>query len=581
MRLFRHDEPGPGGLDLRLSKGREFRLLHYYTLASLAAFIIVAVLLSLVYRQTATRDLVTLGESKNVALARTIANSLWTEFEPLIEDAPALSGDDLRGHPDMAHLQQAVQEQILGLSVVKVKVYDLEGRTVFSTEATQIGEDRSDNAGFLSARSGQVASRLSNEDTLYSFEEELTDRDVIESYVPIQPDGPSGPITGVLEIYDDVTPLITQIARTQRNVIIGVTFSLASLYIALLLIIRHGERIIKVESQGRRQAEEALRKTKDVLEVTVSERTEALQEANKQLQAEIGKHAQAEAAARASEKRFRALYDLSPDGIVLIDPYDKKLSWPIVDCNPTYCTMNGYAYEELVGQTIDILHPPPKDLDERQAHLAERALYLEHVRREGTVTTEAKHVHKSGKMIDIAISTRLVEVNGQELVMGIDRDITANKQAQEALQRRNLVLEMLNELSRETSLTLEISPLLHKIAELTAKAIDTTSAYISDWNQAEGTTTVVGEYIGPEASPLERVSDLGKTYDLEEDFADTADWLNSVDEYWIHHVDNPDIPQVERAHLKQDGAQSVLGIPLFAGRTVVGYIEMWESRRRR
>jgi two-component system phosphate regulon sensor histidine kinase PhoR len=142
-------------------------------------------------------------------------------------------------------------------------------------------------------------------------------------------------------------------------------------------------------------------------------------------------------------------------------------------------------------------------------------------------------------------------------------------------------LEMLNELSRETSLTLEISPLLHKIAELTAKAIDATSAYISDWNQMEGTTTVVGEYLGPNASALERVSDLGETYSLEEDFEDTAEWLYSPDEYWIHHVDAPDIPPVERAHLEQYGAKSVLGVPLFAGNITVGYIELWESRRRR
>jgi two-component system phosphate regulon sensor histidine kinase PhoR len=165
--------------------------------------------------------------------------------------------------------------------------------------------------------------------------------------------------------------------------------------------------------------------------------------------------------------------------------------------------------------------------------------------------------------------------------MGIDRNITEYKRAQQALERRNAVLEMLNELSREASVTLEVSPLLHRIAKLTATAIDATSAYISDWNESQGTTTVVGEYIGPETSALERISDLGETYHLEMDFADTAEWLRNPDSYWVHHVDDPDIPPVERAHLKQYGAQSVLGIPLAAGDKTVGYIELWESRRRR
>jgi PAS domain S-box-containing protein len=574
------DNPAPGAAACPV-EGQGFKLLRYYAIASLAAFAIVATLLSLIYRQAATRDLLALGESKNVALTQTFANSLWPEFETLIAEASGLDGDELRGYPEMTHLQQAVREQMAGLSVVRVKVYDLEGQTVFSTETAQIGEDASANPGFLAARSGQVESELTHKDAMGAFEGEIANRDLIESYVPIQPDGPSGPITGVLEVYDDVTPLLVQIRDTQRNIVIGVALNLTILYFALFLIIRHGDEVIKVESGRRRRAEEALLQANDALEATVAERTEALRKANAELRAESARHAQAEAAARSSEKRFRTLYELSPDGIVLIDPYAEKLSWPIVDCNPTFCTMNGYAYEELVGKSIDILHLLPEDPDERQAHLNERVTYLERVRQEGTVSIEARHLIKSGEIIEIATSTRLVEVNGRELLMGIDRDITGYKRAQETLQRRNAFLEMLNELSRETSVTLEVSPLLHKIAELTGKAIDATSAYISDWNQAQGTTTVVGEYIGPDASASERVSDLGETYHLEEDFADRAEWPHNPDSYWVHHADDPAVPPIERAHLKQYGAQSVLGIPLAAGDKIVGYIELWESRHRR
>jgi hypothetical protein len=69
--------------------------------------------------------------------------------------------------------------------VVKIKVYNLEGVTVFSTELAQIGESKLDNAGFLAARSGVVASELTHRETFSAFEQEISDRDVFSSYVPI------------------------------------------------------------------------------------------------------------------------------------------------------------------------------------------------------------------------------------------------------------------------------------------------------------------------------------------------------------------------------------------------------------
>lgn len=63
-----------------------------------------------------------------------------------------------------------------GVEVLKVKIYDLSGLTAFSTEAAQIGDDKSGNAGFLSARRGHVVSELSHRDTFSAFEQEILAR---------------------------------------------------------------------------------------------------------------------------------------------------------------------------------------------------------------------------------------------------------------------------------------------------------------------------------------------------------------------------------------------------------------------
>jgi hypothetical protein len=194
-----------------------FRLVRFFSITSLVAFIIVTVVLVTVSRQAAIEDLTALGESKNVALTQSFANSLWPEFAPLAEAAPSLTTEELQAHPLQADLRQRVIAQMEGLTVAKVKVYDLQGITIFSTEEKQIGEDKSTNEGFLAAREGQVASELSHRDTFSAFEGTVSDRDLISSYIPVRPGGPDSEIVAVMEVYDDVTPLFHRIEERQRT----------------------------------------------------------------------------------------------------------------------------------------------------------------------------------------------------------------------------------------------------------------------------------------------------------------------------------------------------------------------------
>src|ERR1044072_5431320 len=65
---------------------------------------------------------------------------------------------------------------------------------------------------------------------------------------------------------------------------------------------------------------------------------------------------QAEATREQTETLFRALLDLLPDAVVVIDPNDAAGVWPIIDCNEAACHMNGYQRDELIGHSIDVLN---------------------------------------------------------------------------------------------------------------------------------------------------------------------------------------------------------------------------------
>lgn len=145
---------------------------------------------------------------------------------------------------------------------------------------------------------------------------------------------------------------------------------------------------------------------------------------------DITERKQAEQGLMESAAQFRTLFEASPDAILLIDPHG---DWPILDCNPSACQMNGYARNELVGQPIDILNPTP-------GNPVERAEYMQKIRELGILRYETIHHRKDGNVIATEVSTTLIQFGQREIVLGIDRDITERKQAEQALKRSHSLL---------------------------------------------------------------------------------------------------------------------------------------------
>ena len=150
--------------------------------------------------------------------------------------------------------------------------------------------------------------------------------------------------------------------------------------------------------------------------------------------------------------------------------------------------------------------------------------------------------------------------------------------AQQTLAEQNALLTA----STAVSSSLDLPTVLSRLAEHIGQAVDATSVYIGDWNPEAGTTTVLADYYGPEALPQEHVSDLGVTYDEFKDFgpAHDTEWL-VTDRPALYHADDPITPAGRRAHMLQYGARSWLIVPLVIKGRVLGYTDIWESRRRR
>jgi len=151
-----------------------------------------------------------------------------------------------------------------------------------------------------------------------------------------------------------------------------------------------------------------------------------LKEKNEALEREIENGKRQKEALEKSVQLFQGLFNVSPDAIILIDPHDRNISWPIVDCNIAACNMNGYTRDELIGKSIDILN---YDDQTQQDH----DNYFANLNETGSKFIETYHLHKNGHVFPIEVLTSIITLGDRQYILGIDRDITEKKKAEEEL----------------------------------------------------------------------------------------------------------------------------------------------------
>ena len=168
---------------------RQFNLIRYFSLLTFVLVVAVGGVLVEILRRHEVHELQLMAEDRNVAMTRIFHNVLWSEFSPLIKAGRRLSTPTLRELAELSGLRDRVVALMHDSDTIKVKVYDTNGLTIFSTEASQIGEDKRGNAGYQAAVLGGVASELTHRNQFDAFEGVIENLDVISSYVPLTEDG--------------------------------------------------------------------------------------------------------------------------------------------------------------------------------------------------------------------------------------------------------------------------------------------------------------------------------------------------------------------------------------------------------
>jgi PAS domain S-box-containing protein len=132
---------------------------------------------------------------------------------------------------------------------------------------------------------------------------------------------------------------------------------------------------------------------------------------------------EAQIVVRASEIRFRRLFEASRDGILMLDPNTRK----ITDANPYMTELLGYSNKELIGREvweIGLLK------DEKASQTAFRVL-----KQKGFIRYEDLPLqNKKGQRREVEFVSNLYDEDGRQVIQCNIRDITERRRAEHALQ---------------------------------------------------------------------------------------------------------------------------------------------------
>jgi PAS domain S-box-containing protein len=129
----------------------------------------------------------------------------------------------------------------------------------------------------------------------------------------------------------------------------------------------------------------------------------------------------AEEALRESETRYHTLFTQAADMIVLIDPN----TLGFLDFNDQACRQLGYSREEFAKLRI-----PDLDVVESATETKD---HVKKIVASGTEVFETKQRTKNGAVLDIEVRSSPVRLGARTFLLAIWRDITARKQAEQAL----------------------------------------------------------------------------------------------------------------------------------------------------
>ena len=185
-----------------------------------------------------------------------------------------------------SEISTRLERQLRWVPVVKVKIYDNHAMVLFSTKATEIGNNSSDNQGVQSALNGLASSGRVHPNHLNEFDNVIELQDIHQQYIPIR-NLHTAEVIGAFEIYTDITDIVENLDSKQETMFWWISGILVAFYLALAASFLSIARLMRKGSLQRQIYLDELKAIHEDLEKRVADRTAQLDQSKQFLQSVI------------------------------------------------------------------------------------------------------------------------------------------------------------------------------------------------------------------------------------------------------------------------------------------------------
>lgn len=268
---------------------------------------------------------------------------------------------------------------------------------------------------------------------------------------------------------------------------------------------------------------------------------------------------------RASEHKFKTIFDNTYDGILVADSKTRKFKM----ANRSIARILGYTEQELIGLGVEDIHPP-EVIDEIQTE------FQNVVDGKITVLNDLPVLCKDGTVRYVDISTARIIIDEGDYLIGSFRDITQRKQNAKLLARTNLSLRTLSRCNEILAHASQEQQLLDDICHAMVELGEYKLVWVGLTEDDEKRTIRIAAQCGEATAILADLAITGQGPDADQ--SPTGRVIRSGNAELERYISHGDDFESWRRLATKHGLASFIALPLNVEDEVLGVLNIYSGR---